>query len=90
MAIRTTAAHTVTVRRPDPDTGEVVAVDVVVKRGKHEKGAGGGDVDLALDFLVSAHLAVDEDRPDVVEVTDITTGEPVVVDDTPTDLTPEG
>lgn len=79
MAIRTKTAHTVTVRRPDPETGEVVAVDVVVKSGKHTKG---DDLDrnAALDFLVDAHLAVDEDRPDIVEVTDIITGEPVVID----------
>ena len=32
---RTEADHTVTVRRPDPESGALESVDVVVKKGKH-------------------------------------------------------
>lgn len=73
--IRTDAAHTVTLLRPDPEseTGELVAVEVVIKKGRHEKRGKSDqdslDYDAALDQLWSAGLAVDDDRlepePDV-------------------------
>ncbi len=85
---RTDADHTVTVRRPDPESGALVNVDVAIRKGKHTPGKD-PDVDLALEQLWSAGLAVDDDRPEVVEVTDIVTGEPVVVDVPTPDTAPE-
>lgn len=76
--IRTETDQTVTLRRPDPDTGDIVAVDVTVPAGAHEKGDD-ADFNAALEFLFTAHVADDDERPHEVEVTDIVTREPVAI-----------
>jgi len=72
--------HTVTVRRPDPESDDLVAVDVEVPAGGHERGDD-ADFNAALEHLFEAQLAHDDDRPHVVEVTDIVTGDNVVLEE---------
>lgn len=88
---RTTAQFTVTVRRPNPESGELESVDVIVKKGNHDKGKS-PEWDEALEQLWSAGLAADDDRPTDVVVTDVVTGAEVVIENpiTATDPAQEG
>lgn len=62
--IRTETEHTVTLRRPDADTGELVEVDVVVPAGEHVvTDDTDADQAAALEQLWAAGLGVDGDRP---------------------------
>jgi hypothetical protein len=67
---RTDTDHTVTLQLANPETGALEPVDVVVKKGRHHRGKDPLQ-DAALEHLWSAGLAEDDDRPVVVEVTDI-------------------